>query len=62
MSSPDLSEAAVAMNRQRWGTPSPVLSRAVQTVSDRRAELDESLRAQVLEIAGQLARDGDDAR
>jgi hypothetical protein len=40
------------MNRQRWGTPSPALSRMVRTLGERRAELDEPLKAELAEIAG----------
>jgi hypothetical protein len=36
--------------------------RAVATLQERRAELDEALRAELREIAGDPARDGDDAR
>jgi hypothetical protein len=48
------------MNRIRWGTPSPVLSRAVATLAERRAELDEALKTQLREIAETPPQDGDE--
>jgi hypothetical protein len=63
MGTPDaVSEAARDLNRARWGCPSPVLSRAVATLAERRGELNEPLKAQLREIAGDPARIGDDAR
>lgn len=62
MGTPDaVSEAARDMNRVRWGSPSPVLSRAVATLAERRAELDEALKAELREIAGTPELDGDAA-
>jgi hypothetical protein len=55
----EASEAGRSLVRARWGSPSPVLSRAVQTLAERRGELDEALRAQLRQIAGTPARDGD---
>ena len=58
MSIPDAHEAAVAMNRARWGDTK--LRRAAATVLER-AELGEATRAELETIAGHPAQDGDDA-
>jgi hypothetical protein len=62
MSGPDLSEAAVALNRQRWGDR--VLRRSAATVLERAdpAVLADATRADLQRLAGKPERDGDDAR
>jgi len=62
MADTNVSEAARELIRARWGTPSPVLSRAVATLAERRGELDESLRAQLREIADDPRDDGGEDR
>lgn len=62
MGTPDAaSEAARDLNRARWGSPSPALSRMVATLGSRRAELDEALKAELREIADTPELDGDAA-
>ena len=55
----DAHEAAVALARQRWGDT--VLRRSAATVLER-AEVTEGTRAELEQIAGIPAPDGDDAR
>jgi hypothetical protein len=52
------SAAGRSLARARWG--STVVRSAVQTLADRRGELDEALKAELRAIAGD-PRDGDDA-
>jgi hypothetical protein len=55
----DTHEAGVALARARWGDR--VLRRAAATVLERGAGLADSTRADLQQIAGDPARDGDDA-
>jgi hypothetical protein len=60
MSDPDTRDAAVALNRQRWGTTK--LDGAVEVVIERREQLASAQRARLLTALGDGERDGDDAR
>jgi hypothetical protein len=55
----DAHDAAVTLARQRWGDA--VLRRSAATVVER-AEVTDATRAELEQIAGDPARDGDDAR
>jgi hypothetical protein len=59
MTDAQTTEAARSLARARWGTTA--LRAAVATLAERRGELDEALKTQLREIAGDPARDGDDA-
>jgi hypothetical protein len=50
------SAAGRSLARARWGTTA--LRNAVQTLAERRGELDEALKAELREIAGSPAQDG----
>jgi len=54
-----VSAAARTLAAKRWG--STVVRGAVATLAERRAELDEALRTELRQIAGDPAPDGDDA-
>jgi hypothetical protein len=54
-----LTQAGKALARARWGNS--VLRSAIATLAERRGELNEPLKAQLREIAGDPARDGDNA-
>jgi hypothetical protein len=51
------SEAGRSLARARWGNS--VVRTAVATLAERAAELDEALKAELRQIAGDPARDGD---
>jgi hypothetical protein len=52
-------DAGAVLARQRWG--SSVVRSAVATVVERKAELDEALKAELREVIAEPAQDGEDA-